>query len=164
MRYKTAATKGKIFKIIYLVFSVLVAAYTAYLLIANLVSGIKTGISFDETIILLAVLLALLFEGSIAGFVIRSFNAPTLLMKNLVFKNDGTPYWAGFIGITVAAVVFLALAVVVFVSAYVVNFIGMDKQSLCFMLSFLLIVGVNFAFTTIYFLTFRHEAGSFAII
>ena len=164
MSYKFAGKKAVVFKTIYLIFSLLVAIYTAYLLIANLVAGVKAGITFDDTIVLIAVLIALLFQGSIVGFVIRSFKAPTILMKNLVFKNDGTPYLAGLVGIAIAAVITTALAIVIFVSAYIVNLFNMDKQSQCFILCFLLIVCVNFSFTTIYFFTFRHESGSFTII
>ena len=164
MRNKTTLTKATVFKIIYLIFSLLVAAYAAYLLLENLIKGVKAGVTFDDSILLIAGLIALLFQSSIVGFIIRSFKAPTILMKNLVFKNDGTPYLPGLIGIAIAAVITTAIAVVVFVSAYIVNLLNMDKQSQCFILSFLLIVCVNFLFTTFYFFTFRHESGSFTII
>ena len=164
MRYATVSKKAIAFKTIYLIFSLLVAIYIAYLLIDNLVRGVKVGISFDDAILLIAVLVALLFEGSIVGFIIRSYKAPTILMKNLVFKNDGTPYLAGLIGVAIAAVITVALTILLIVSAYFVNLFNMDKQSQCFILCFLLIICVNFCFTTIYFFTFRHESGSFTII
>lgn len=162
--HRYASKKAPVFKTVYLIFSLLVAIYTAYLLVFNLIRGVKTGITFDDSILLIAVLIALLFQGSIVGFVVRSFRAPTVLMKNLVFKNDGTPYMAGLIGVAVTAAVTTVLAVLMFVSAYIVNLFNMDKQSQCFILCFLLIISVNFVFTTVYFFTFRHESGSFTII
>lgn len=159
-----ASRKAPVFKTIYLIFSLLVAIYVVYLLVDSLIAGVKAGVTFDDSILLIALLIALLFEGSIIGFVIRSFKAPTILMKNLVFKNDGTPYLPGLIGVAIAAVITTALAILTFVSAYVTNIFNMDKLSQCFILCFLLIAGVNFSFTAIYFFTFRHESGTFTII
>ena len=164
MRYRDVSRKKTAFKISYLVFSLLVAIYISYLLIDNLIQGINTGIDFDASILLIGVLVALLFQSSVVGFVVRSFNAPTILMKNLVFKNDGTPYLPGLIIITIAAVMFTVLAIVMFVSAYIVKLFNLDNPTQNFILSFLLIVCVNLSFTSIYFFTFRHESGSFEII
>ena len=164
MRYRNIPKKATVFKIFYLVLSLLVAAYTAFILIENLVHGIKAGLVFDDTILMIASLFALLFESSITGFIIRSLKHPTILMKNLVFKNDGTPFWVGLIPVAIVAVVTLALSVLMFVSAFITNLFTMNIRGQYFLLAVMLIVSVNLSFTTIYFFTFRHESGSFTII
>ena len=77
MNYRNIPKKATIFKVIYLVFSLLVAAYTAFVLIENLAHGFADNLTFDDIVLLIASLFALLFEGSIAGFVVRSFKNPT---------------------------------------------------------------------------------------
>ena len=57
MNYRLVPKKATVFKIFYLVFSLLVVAYTAYILIANIISGVKEGVGFDETVFLIATLL-----------------------------------------------------------------------------------------------------------
>ena len=165
MNYRFVPRKATVFKIFYLTFSLLVAAYTAFILIENLVHGINEGLVFDDTILLISSLFALLFEGSIAGFIIRSFKEPTILMKNLVFKNDGTPFWTGFIPVAITAVITLGLSVLMVLSSFVItDLFTMYIRGQYFLLAVLLIVSVNLSFTTIYFFIFRHESGSFTII
>lgn len=164
MYYINIRKKSLTFKILFFIFSVLVACYSAYLLVCTLIKGIDSGLSFDDIILSIAILFALLFEGSIAGFAARSFKAPTILMKNLVFKRDGTPYKPGIISIFSAAVVTCLLSVLFFISAYVHNLFTMEFSAQCFILNVLLILFVNFSFTTAYFFVFKHESGSFEII
>lgn len=164
MSYNLVPKKATVFKVFYLVFSILTAGFVAFVLIESIVHGYSDTLSFDDVIIMVASLFALLFEGSIVGFVVRSFKAPTILMKNLVFKNDGTPFLTGLIPVAIVAVITLCLSVVMFVSAFVTNLFGMYIRGQYFLLCVLLIVAVNLGFTTVYFFTFRHESGSFAII
>ncbi len=152
------------FKIVYLIFSLLVEAYTLYLLISLIVGGFKSGTNFDDAIIMVTTVVAALFEGSIIGFVIRSFKAPTILMKNLVFKYDGTPYVVGIVGVLCGAVVTLALAILFFISAYVKSILNIPHSAQLFIADVSTILAVNLSFVLVYFLTFRHEAGSFEII
>lgn len=156
--------KSLIFKIIYLIFSFAVEAYTIYLLISSIVMGFASGASFDDVVIMFATVFAALFEGSMIGFIIRSFKAPTLLMKTLVFKFDGTPYIVGIVGVVCGAVVTLALAVLFFISAYGKSIIDIPFTAQCFIADVSTILGVNLSFVFAYFLTFKHESGSFAII
>lgn len=164
MYYRVSHKKALVYKIFYLVFSVLALAYTVYIFAENIVHGFNEGLSFDDIILLIATLFALLFEGSIIWFVIRSFKQPTLLMKNLVFKNDGTPYVPGIVIVCIGIAIFVTLATVFFVSAYIVPFVDMSLRAQWFILDVGLVLGTNLLFTLIYFFTFRHESGSFAII
>ncbi len=164
MQYKYIPRKAIVFKIIYLCCTIAVGIFLAYELVANLVQGFRAGIKFDDILVLITVLFSLLFEGSIAGFIIRSFKEPTLLMKNLVFKWDGTPYVVGIVSVCVSAVVALALTVVMFLSAYFFRWLGLPFNVEQMIFGILLIIFVNLAFTSAYFFTFRHESGSIAII
>ena len=164
MQYKYIPRKAIVFKIIYLCCTVAVGLFLAYQLVANLVQGFRAGIKFDDILVLITVLFSLLFEGSIAGFIIRSFKEPTLLMKNLVFKWDGTPYIVGIVSVSLSAVAALALTVVMFLSAYFFHWLGLPFNVEQMIFGILLIIFVNLFFTATYFFTFRHESGSIAII
>lgn len=164
MYYRVARKKTLIFKIAFLVCSLLAIAYTTYIFFENIVNGVKNGLSFDDIILLIATLFCLLFEGSIIGFIVRSFKQPTILMKNLVFKNDGTPYKPGIAMICIGIALTLAMTAVFLTSAYIRPLFDMPKRAQYFILDVGLTLLVNFAFTMIYFFTFRHESGSFALI
>ena len=164
MNYRNIPRKATVFKVIFFSFSLLVCLYTAYLLIEHLVYGFKSGVNFDDCVILIATLFALLFEGSIAGFAVRSFKNPTILMKNLVFKNDGSPYLTGLLAVAIGAVLALAAGITCFISAYFHSLVELPTRAQTFIFDICLIVFVNLSFTTAYFVTFRHESGSFAII
>ena len=164
MYYRATPKKAIIFKILYLVFSVLTIAYAAYIFFENLLGGINDGLTFDDIILLIATLVSMLFEGAIIWFIIRSFKEPTVLMKNLVFKNDGTPYKPGIVIVCVGIAISLAMTVVMFVSAYVVELIKIPVRAQYFILNVGLTLFVNLAFVLAYFFTYRHESGSFAII
>lgn len=162
--YRRSPQKATVFKVIYLICSVAVFCYSAYLLIDYIVYGFKNGVDFDDSITLISSVVALLFEGSVIGFILRSFKAPTILMKNLVFKNDGTPYLAGVFLVLAGVLLSAALSVVFLISAYFHQFIDLYVRAQCFIFSVGLILFVNMLFTEIFFLTFRHESGTFAII
>ena len=164
MYYQVSHKKATIFKIIYLIMSFLVIGYSAYIFFENLVNGFVNNLSFDDIVLLIATLFAILFEGSIIGFIIRSFKQPTILMKNLVFKNDGTPYKPGIALISVGIALTLAMSVVFFISSYITILFAMPIRASYFILDVGLTLLVNFVFTLVYFFVFRHESGTFAII
>lgn len=156
--------KNLIFKSVYLACSIVVIAYVLYCLISFVVYGFANGVSFDDCIVLVSSVVAALFEGSIIGFIVRSFHAPTILMKNIVFKNDGTPFLPGLILTLAGCLAALALSVVFGISAYVTPLFKISVRAQYFVFSIGLILFVNFLFTDVYFVTYRHESGSFAII
>lgn len=162
--YKHTPKKSVIFKTVYLLFSVAVFCYAAYLLIDYVVYGFKAGVTFDDCIILISSVIALLFQGSVIGFIIRSYKAPTILMKNLVFKQDGTPYLPGIIIVLIGILITAAMSIVFLISAYFHKIVNLDARDQYFILSVGLMLFVNLLFTDIYFITFRHESGSFTII
>ena len=164
MYYQVSRKKSIVFKVLYLIFSALTIGYTVYIFFENLIHGINDGLIFDDIILLISTLVAALFEGAIIWFIIRSFKEPTLLMKNLVFKNDGTPYKPGIAIVCVGIVLTIALIAVAFVSAYVVELIKIPTRAQYFLLDVGLTLFVNLSFVLAYFFTYRHEAGSFAII
>lgn len=164
VKYMPTRKKSLTFKIVYLVLSVAVEAYCLYLLIERLVHGIEQQLVFDDIVLLIATLVAVLFEGSIIGFIVRSFKFPTLLMKNLVFKNDGTPYLPGLIIVCIGVVLSLAACIAVAISAFATDWIKISLPAQRYILAVGAIVLVNLGFTLAYFITFRHESGSFAII
>ena len=164
MYYQASRKKSPIFKIIYLVFSALTIAYTAYIFIENIANGIDKGLTFDDIVLLIATLVSMLFEGSIIWFIIRSFKEPTILMKNLVFKNDGTPYKPGIALVSVGIAITLAITVVMFISAYFIELIKIPVRAQRFILDVGLTLLVNLSFVLAYFFTYRHESGSFSII
>lgn len=162
--YRKSPKKTTVFKTLYLLLSTAVFSYAAYLLIDYIVYGFKSGVTFDDCIILISSVISLLFEGAIIGFIIRSYKAPTILMKNLVFKQDGTPYLPGIIIVLLGVLITAALSVVFLISAYFRQIVKLDARDQYFILSVGLILFVNMLFTEIYFLTFRHESGTFEII
>lgn len=164
MNFRYVPRKSIIFKIIYLVFTVAVSIFTAYLLIADIVRGCRVGMMFDDIIVLITLLISLLFEASIAGFIIRSFKQPTLLMKNLVFKWDGTTYLIGIVSVAISTVISFALTIVMFLSAFFFHLLNIVATAEELIFDILLIVCTNLSFTTAYFFTFRHESGSIAVI
>lgn len=164
MNYRVSPKKAIIFKVLYLLFSLAVLAYTVYIFFENLINGFNKGLTLDDIVLLISTLFAILFEGSIIAFILRSFKLPTILMKNLVFKNDGTPYIPGIALISFGIALMLALSVTFFVSSYITELIAMPKRAQYFILDVGLTLLVNFLFTLVYFFTFRHESGSFAII
>ncbi len=164
MTYRVSPRKAIVFKILYLLFSVAVLAYSAYIFLENLLNGFSANLTFDDIILLIATLFAILFEGSIIGFIIRSFKLPTILMKNLVFKNDGTPYKPGIALVSIGVVFALALTTVFFLSAFIIPIVKMPFRAQWFLLDVGLIMLVNFLFTLLFFFVFRHESGSFSII
>ncbi len=156
--------KSLAFKIVYLIFSLATEAYTIYLLISMIIGGFDAGASFDDVVIMFTTVFAALFEGSMVGFVIRSFKAPTLLMKNLVFKFDGTPYVVGIVSVLCGALITLGLAILFFISAYVKSLMDIPLSAQLFIADVSTILCVNLSFVFAYFLTFRHESGSFTIL
>lgn len=162
--YRNRPTKAMVFKIIYLVATIAVICFAIYLLIDYIVYGFKYQLDLDDCFVLVASTVSVLFEGSIAGFIVRSFRAPTILMKNLVFKDDGRPYPIGILLVLVGALLSCALAVVFLVSAYGSSIINIALRIQRFIASVGLILFVNLLFTDIYFVTFRHESGTFTII
>ncbi len=155
--------KSLAFKIVYLLCSLAVLGYTIYLFISHLIYCFGAELNFDDLIILFATLFAVLFEISIIGFIVRSFKLPTILMKNLVFKWDGTPYLPGILGVLAGVVICGAMFVIFAISAYG-TFIKLPQKVLYFITDVFLIMFHNLLFVEIYFITFRHESGSFTVI
>lgn len=157
--------KPYIFKTIYLLLSFPVAFYCIYLLWDYLKLGFAGQISFDDIVNMLTILLALLFEGAIIGFIIRSYRNPTILMKNLVFKQDGTPFRPGLIITTAGSVLTGAACAAGF---YLGAQGGINQvisaRTLFFIAAMMWIMFHNLLFTVAYFFTFRHEAGTFEAI
>lgn len=162
--YQKSPKKAIIFKSVYLFFSAAVFCYAMYLLIAYIVFGFKEGVDFDDCITLISSVVALLFEGAVIGFIVRSYKAPTILMKNLVFKNDGRPYLPGILIVLAGILITAALTIVFVISAYFHTIVKLFVRAQYFIVSVGLILFVNLLFTEIYFLTFRHESGTFEII
>ena len=156
--------KNLIFKSVYLLCSIALMGYVLYLLIAFIAYGFKSGVTFDDRIVLISLVVASLYHGSMIGFIVRSYRAPTLLMKNLVFKNDGTPYKPGIIVISIGAVIALAVSIVFGISAYGTKFIDISMRAQCFIFSVGLIMLTHLTFADAYFVVYRHESGTFAII
>lgn len=157
--------KIRVFRAIYLTISALVLCFTVYNLVRNILSGIHASLSFKEMVNIFALLFALLFEFSIVLFIIRSMRSQTLLMKHLVFKPDGTPFKLGVILVAAGGVILTALTVVILASAFGSNFLApMEKKMQFFIADVMMIFGINLLFTLFYFLTFRHESGTFEMI
>lgn len=162
--YRTPPKKSTVFKSVYLAFSVAALCYAIYLLVDYVVYGFNSQINFDDCIVMIALVVDALFAGSIVGFIVRSFRAPTILMKNLVFKQDGTPYVAGIVLVSIGAALSCALAVVFFISGYGASLMEIPKRAQLFIACVGATLFVNLSFTDVYFVTFRHESGTFAII
>lgn len=158
-------SKIKLFRIVYLIVSLVLCLYTAFLLIAGVVAGVRGEPDFKAIVNLFALLFALLFEVSIVLFIIRSMRSQTLLMKNLVFKPDGTPYRLGVGLVSGGAIVLTALGIFFLCSAYGWNVLPKMKQDMqLFIADVMLIFGINLDFTLAYFLLFRHESGTFQLL
>lgn len=158
-------TKIKIFRIFYLVISLALCAYTTFLLLSGIISNLHGALEFKDTVNLFALLFALLFECGIVMFIIRSMRSQTLLMKNLVFKQDGTPYRLGVVLVSVGGIVLSIVGILLLCSAYFWHlFPGMEKDMQLFIADVALIFGINLDFTLGYFLCFRHESGTFLLI
>lgn len=162
--YRNRPSKAIIFKALYLAATIAVMGFAIYLLVDYIVYGFKNQLDLDDCFVLIASTVLMLFEGAIAGFIVRSFRAPTILMKNLVFKEDGQPYLAGILLVLAGVLITCALAVVFLVSAYGKSIIDIAIRIQRFIASVGLILFVNLLFTEFYFITFRHEAGTFTII
>lgn len=162
--YRQTSKKNVIFKSCYLAISCLVVIYIVYLLADYIAFGFREGLSFDDCVILISSVISALFEGSIAGFIVRSYRAPTILMKNLVFKQDGTPYKPGIALVSVGCALALAVAILFTVSGYGVSIIEIPARAQRFICSVGWMLFVNFLFTDLYCVTYRHESGTFAII
>lgn len=160
------SSKIKLFRVIYLIASAAICAYTVFLLTQNILSGIRNTLTFRDTVNLFALLFALLLESSIVLFIVRSLRSGvTILMKHLVFKPDGTPYRLGVVLCATGGIVFSALSVLVFISTYGADFLHpMLPQMQRFIADITMIFGVNLLFAFAYFLLFRHESGTFRLI
>ncbi len=160
------SSKTKAFRLVYLMLSLAVCFYTAFLLAQNIISGIQNTLTFRDVVNMFALLFALLLETSIVLFIIRSLRSGlTILMKHLVFKSDGAPYRFGVILCAIGGIVFTGLSIFVFVSAYGTDYLNpILPQMQRFIADITMIFGVNLVFTFVYFLLFRHESGTFRII
>lgn len=157
--------KPYIFKTVYLLLSLPVTFFCLYLLWDYLKLGFAGQITFDDIVNMLTILLALLFEGAIIGFIIRSYRHPTILMKNLVFKQDGTPFRPGLIITATGSVLTGATCAVMFYYATQDRIEPLlSARTLLFIGAMMWIMFHNLLFTVAYFFTFRHEAGTFEAI
>lgn len=164
MKVNTFSKIG-IFRIVYLVLSLAVCALTGYLLVDSIVSHLHRALDFKSTVNLFALLLALLFEAGIVMFIFRSMRSQTLLMKHLVFKADGTPYRPGVLSTALGGAAMTAIAVFFFLSAGVPSLLPeMERDMRLFIADVALIFALNLDATFAYFLLFRHESGTFALI
>lgn len=159
-------SKIKAFRMTYLTLSLALCAYMLYQLIAGICTGLNDRLGFTGIINLFSLLFALLFETGITLFIIRSLHASqTLLMKNLVFNRDGSPYHVGVGFVSIGAPVFLAMAVFFLGCTYGWELLSqLDPGMLLLAADVTLIFGLNLSATMTYFLLFRHEAGAFALI
>lgn len=163
MRVNTFS-KIVIFRIIYLVLSLAVCVLTGYLLVDSVVTHLHRALDFKATVNLFALLFALLFEAGIVMFILRSMRSQTLLMKHLVFKADGTPYRPGVISTALFGAA-MTVAAVFFLSAGALSLLPrMERAMQLFIGDVALIFALNLDATFSYFLLFRHESGTFALI
>lgn len=158
--------KIKKYRLAYLLVSLALCGYLIYQLIAGVILNFIGNADFQDIINLFSLLFTLLFETSIVLFIIRSLRShQTLLMKNLVFNRDGTPYKAGLSVICVGGILLTVAAIALLLCAYSGTLLfKLDQQTLLFIADVTLIFGVNLDFTLLYFILFRHEAGAFALI
>lgn len=158
-------SKIKLFRIIYLLVSLALCVFTTYLLLNGIFTNLHSELQFKSVVNLFALLFALLFEISIVLFIIRSMRSQTLLMKNLVFKPDGTPYRLGIWLVSVNGFVLSTIGIFFLCNAYLFGLLPkMAQESQLFIADVMLIFGVNLDFTFAYFLLFRHESGTFELI
>lgn len=159
---RTIAFRLKAFRISYLSVSLLATMYSVYLLVDGIITGLEEGIAFRGIVGLIALAAVALFQTGIVSFIIRSLRTgQTLLMKHLVFKNDGRPYYFGLILAAVSSAVTLVLAVLLFVALL---FPHMDGNMRLLVADIMLTFGLNLAFTVVFYFTFKHESGTFELI
>lgn len=162
---RPVSKKITLFRWVYLIVSALVFGYTAYLVADYLLYGFHNRISFNDIVNMVALVFALLFAGSIIGFIIRSFRYATLLMKNLVFKRSGEPYYVGVLIVLAGILITGCIAGLFLYSAYIQSlFPAIDPRTQTFIAAVFTMLFINLAFVDLYFLAFRHEAGTFEII
>ena len=141
----SASVKIRIFRAVYLTVSILILCFTVYNLVQNILSGIHTSLPFKDMVNIFALLFALLFE-----------------------REDRVAASAGERRVALVAaggVILTALAAIVFASAFGSNFLApMEKKMQFFIADVMMIFGINLLFTLFYFLTFRHESGTFEMI
>ena len=155
-------TRSRLFRWSYLTANGLLLAYGVYLLVAGILTGFREGLQFRQTVNLVALLAACLFEVGILLFIVRSLRTGmTLLMKHLVFKRDGTPYRLG-IGLSLLGAVPLLLCGVMLLSGVWLS--AMEASMRRFVGFSALLAGVNLLFVFLFFVTFHHESGTFEII
>lgn len=161
-----ALNKIKSFRISYLLVSLVVCGFVAVQLMAGIVSSFRGNVDFSMIIDLFCLLFALLFEVGILLFIIRSLRShQTLMMKNLVFKIDGTPFRPGVISAAVGGSITTIAAVFFLCCGYGLDiFPNLSHLTTMFIASVSLIFAVNLDFLLVYFLLLRHEASAFALI
>lgn len=155
-------TRSRLFRWSYLIVNGLLLCWGVYLLASGLKIGLEEGVRFRQTVNLVALLAACLFEVGILLFIVRSLRTgTTLLMKHLVFKNDGTPYRLGILLALPGALSMLLSGIMVTWGGW----LGAMEASMRQFVGFsALIAGVNLLFVFLFFVTFRHESGTFEII
>ena len=157
--------KITVFRLIYLLFTVLTFGFSVFLMVRDFAYGLKNQIDFNLIIDMVSVLFCGLFEISVALFIVRSLSLrQTLLIKNVVFKRDGSPFFAGVIFTVVIGTLLTALSVMVISAAGANIFTKMNIGAQLFIADVTATLGVNLLFCFIYFLLFRHEAGTFELI
>lgn len=159
---KPLSFRLKAYRISYLVASLLTVAFTCYLIVSNVVDGIENGLQFQKAIDLFTLVALGLFESGIIAFIIRSLKGgQTLLIKHLVFKNDGTPYLFGIVLAGVGAVITLVLGVLLATCVIVPK---MEFGARMLVVDIMFTVFINLLFVDLYAWMFRHESGTFQII
>ena len=159
---KTLTFRLKAYRISYLVFSLIMVAFTIFLIVTNIIDGINNGLQFDKALDLFTFVALGLFESGIISFIIRSLRGgQTLLIKHLVFKRDGTPYIFGIVLVAVGALLTLVLGILL---ATKVMAPSMVLSSRMLVIDILFTVFVNLFFVDLYAWVFRHESGTFQII
>ncbi len=163
--YIPLSVKRTVYKTAYLVCSLGVLAYGAAFLVRGLLRGFAGGLAFSDLVDLFARVFALLFEGTVIGFIIRSYRRPTVLIKNLVFKPDGSVYRPGLFLVCAGTVLMGASAGAFLWSAHVRDlFPALTATMQSFIAAVSLIMLVNLLFAVLFYFVFRREAGVFDII
>ncbi len=159
------AKRIKVFRILYLICSLCITAFGAYVLTLCLIDGINNGVTFDLAINMVSVTVCILFEVAIVFFIIRSLRTHiTLLMKNLVFKQDGTPYPFGIIASAIGSGLFIVATILLFIAPALNWLSAMATPLRLFIADVTLTMAANLGFTQAYFWSFRRESGTFEII
>lgn len=157
--------KRIIYKLFFLLCSLAVFLYVTAFIAAAVQSGFKGTAVFSELIDTVAAVFALLFEGTVIVFILRSFKLPTVLIKNIVFRRDGTINRPGFIFSAAGAAISAAASGVFLYSAHIKSIIPMlTFLTQMFIAGVSLIMFVNLLFVVSFYFVFRHEASVFDII